>query len=211
MPPNDTKTLLRAQSQQSSLISTLSPLPSPSPPLTLRPLHTLITARKEAHSHPLPLPLLKPIHLPIRHILIHIRQTPHPPAHIPPPPLRISPFLFTPIQRQRRRQNHMYPIAHRARVQFGVDIDVHTCVGGEGGAREAGDAVVFLGVDGGEGEGFFEEEGVCHCGGSGGLRRVVLLWGVLLRGCCLGGVGGWGVEARVCFGERGTELWRWGS
>ena len=56
----------------------------------------------------------------------------------------------------------MYTITHGARVELRIDVEGHEGFAVRAGARDAGDTVVFLSVDGGEGEGLFEELGVGH-------------------------------------------------
>lgn len=92
------------------------------------------------------------------HIIPLIRHARLPPPQIPPP----LPIILAPVQRQRRREQQLQPVADGAGEELRVDVEGQGGVAVFGVGGEPGDAVVFGGVDGGEGEGGGEEVGVCH-------------------------------------------------
>ena len=123
---------------------------SPHPLLLLHP-----------HLQILPLPLLKPIDLAPAHIIIQIRQ------RRLPTPLQISPapLVLCAVQVQRAGEHELDGVADGDRVEFCVDVEGELGVLGDARAGEAGDAVVFLGVEGGDGEGFLVELRIGHVSG----------------------------------------------
>ncbi len=94
------------------------------------------------------------------HIIVLVRKARLPAREIPPP----LAVILAPVQRQRGREQDLQAVADGAGEELRVDVE------GEGGVAvfrvggEAGDAVVFLVVDGGEGEGIGEEVRVAHGG-----------------------------------------------
>lgn len=97
-------------------------------------------------------------------IIILIRHTRLPPPDIPPPSLAPAAIIvvLAPVQRQRRREQDLEAVPDGAGEELRVDVEREGCVAVFGVRGEAGDAVVFGGVDGGEGEGGGEEVGVAH-------------------------------------------------
>ena len=99
------------------------------------------------------------------HVIILVRHARLPAAapEVPPP----FPVVLAAVERERRREQDLQPVADGAGEELRVDVE------GEGGVAvlrvrgQAGDAVVFGRVDGGEGEGVGEEVGVAHGLGRG--------------------------------------------
>lgn len=94
-------------------------------------------------------------------IIILIRHTRLPPPYIPPP----LAVVLAAIEGKRRCEQNLQTVADGAGEELGVDVEGDGGVAVFGVGGEAGDAVVFLRVDGGEGEGVGEEVGVAHGGG----------------------------------------------
>lgn len=65
-----------------------------------------------------------------------------------------------------------------------VYVERHDGQGVGGGGAETGDAVVFFGVEGGYGEGFVEELGVCCCCHFGRLCGCLISLFCELEGIC---------------------------
>lgn len=103
-------------------------------------------------------------------IIILIRHTrPFAPPDVPPPLAAV--VVLAAVERERRREQQLQPVADGAGEELRVDVERERRVAVLRVRGQAGDAVVFLGVDGGEGEGGGEEVGVAHglFWGGGGL------------------------------------------
>ena len=136
------------------------------------------------------------------HIIVLVRHAGLAPADVPPP----LAVVFAAVERERRREQDLQPVAEVAGEELRVDVEGEGGVAVFGVGREAGDAVVFLRVDGGEGEGVGEEVGVAHGlgGWRGGRGGVGWRWG---------SVGGGGASwisfgrSKESLGAAGTRFW----
>ena len=137
---------------------------------------------KRGHSHILIVPLLEAIDFPMADVIVLVRHAGLAPADIPPP----LAVVLAAVERERRREQDLQPVADGAGEELRVDVEGEGGVAVFGVGGEAGDAVVFLRVDGGEGEGVGEEVGVAH--GLGGWVGGGVGWDG--GGVQLGGEGG---------------------
>lgn len=103
------------------------------------------------------------------HVIVFVRHARLPPAYIPPP----LAVIFAAVEGKRGREQDLQAVADGAGEELGVDVEGQGGVAVFGVGGEAGDAVVLLRVDGGEGEGVGEEVGVAHGGELGQWREVV--------------------------------------
>ena len=94
-------------------------------------------------------------------IIIPIRYTTLPHTNIPP----ALPIVLTPINTQRTRQKNLQPIAVLAWEELAVDVERDGRFAAFIVRCEAGDAIIFLGVDVRYGEGVGEKGCVSHCCG----------------------------------------------
>lgn len=94
------------------------------------------------------------------HIVVFVRHARLPPPYVPP----ALPVVLAAVERKRRSEQDLQAVADGAGEELGVDVERDGGVAVFGVGAEAGDAVVLLRVDGGEGEGVGEEVGVAHGG-----------------------------------------------
>lgn len=81
------------------------------------------------------------------------------------PPASSRPSVFLAVERKRRREGHGDGLSHGARVELCIDIESKRCQRVSRRACQTGDAIVFLRIDPGDGEGVFEEKRIGHgCG-----------------------------------------------
>ena len=65
--------------------------------------------------------------------------------------------VLGPIQRQRGSYHELHLVANAAWVQLRIDVQRKGGISGGGSTEYSGHAVIFLRVEGGEGEGILEE------------------------------------------------------
>lgn len=109
-------------------------------------------------------------------VIILIRHARLPLPDVPPP----FPVVLAAVERERRREQQLQPVADGAGEELRVDVEGERGVAVLRVRGQPGDAVVLLRVDGGEGEGVGEEVRVAHC-------CCLFFWGG-------GGFGGFGSE-----------------
>lgn len=119
-------------------------------------------------------------------VIILIRHARLPLPDVPPP----FPVVLAAVERERRREQQLQPVADGAGEELRVDVQGERGVAVLRVRGEPGDAVVLLRVDGGEGEGVGEEVRVAHGFGGGCFLAV---WGFWVWAW----FGGGGVECEI--------------
>ena len=94
------------------------------------------------------------------HVIVLVGHAGLPPPDIPPP----LAVVLAAVERERRREQDLQAVADGAGEELGVDVEGDGRVAVFRVRGEPGDAVVFLRVDGREGEGVGEEVRVAHGG-----------------------------------------------
>lgn len=123
---------------------------------------------RELHSHDVSVTTLHAVVFPIAHVVVHVGQCCNT-LLADTPPHGIVVALGTAVQRQCRCQYQAQGLTSFDREQLVVDVERHGDLAIGRGAEDAGYAIVFLIVDGGDGERLFEDLGVGHGGSALGF------------------------------------------
>lgn len=139
-PPNETKTrLYRKEQYQHDALSIISSHLNSTPGL--------------ANLHIITIALLKPIDLPMTHVVVFVRQASLAQADVPPP---FAAVFFAAVEVQGQGQGDLDAVVDVDGVELGVDVEGQRRLLVVADRGQAGDALVFGAVDAGDGEGVFE-------------------------------------------------------